>query len=64
MCMLCVEINKGKMRAFEARKALGEFKPPVGHEKEVETLVRKLEEAEDIYGILIYTGNDLAGLED
>lgn len=35
MCLLCIEIAKGKMTMLEVEKALGEFVPPVEHEQEL-----------------------------
>jgi hypothetical protein len=45
MCILCVEFEKGRMTAKEARRALGEMVPKVGaeHAKEVERVLREAE---------------------
>jgi hypothetical protein len=41
MCIICVELEKGRMTAKEARRALGEMVPKIGlaHAKEVERAV-------------------------
>lgn len=33
MCMLCIEVQKGKMTAREAIRAYREFKAPEGHDE-------------------------------
>jgi hypothetical protein len=46
MCIICVEFEKGRMTAKEARRALGEMTPKVGaeHGEEVERVLREAEE--------------------
>jgi polyhydroxyalkanoate synthesis regulator phasin len=44
--MICVEFEKGRMTAKEARRALGEMVPKVGAEH-VEAVERVLREAEE-----------------
>lgn len=46
VCIICVEFEKGRMTAKEARRALGEMvaKVGAGHAEEVE---RRLHEAEE-----------------
>ena len=46
MCIICVEFEKGRMTAKEARRALGEMVPKVGaeHSEEVERVLRRAEE--------------------
>src|SRR5271168_5363488 len=45
VCIICVEFEKGRMTAKEARRALGEMVPKVGaeHAEEVEHVVREAE---------------------
>lgn len=45
MCIICVEFEKGRMTAKEARRALGEMVPKVGdrHGEEVERVLREAE---------------------
>ena len=45
MCIICIEFEKGRMTAKEARRALGEMVPKVGAEH-AEKLERTLREAE------------------
>jgi len=47
MCTICVEFEKGRMTAKEARRALGEMVPKVGvrHAEEVERTLREAEAA-------------------
>jgi hypothetical protein len=42
MCIICVEFEKGRMTAKEARRALGEMVPKIGteHAEEVERVLR------------------------
>lgn len=49
MCILCVEIAQGKLKAHEARRNLGEMMGQLDetHKKEVEEKIRDLEESED-----------------
>jgi hypothetical protein len=46
VCIICVEFEKGRMTAKEARRALGEMVPKVGaqHAEEVERALREAEE--------------------
>ena len=46
VCIICVEFEKGRMTAKEARRALGEMVPKVGaeHGEEVERVLREAEE--------------------
>jgi len=46
VCILCVEFEKGRMTAKEARRALGEMVPKVGaeHAEKVERVLREAEE--------------------
>jgi hypothetical protein len=46
VCIICVEFEKGRMTAKEARRALGEMVPKVGaeHGEEVERVIRETEE--------------------
>jgi hypothetical protein len=46
VCIICVEFEKGRMTAKEARRALGEMVPKVGdkHSEEVERVLREAEE--------------------
>jgi len=41
MCIICVEIQKGKMKSFEARRNLGEMQTEIGeeHADEVKELI-------------------------
>ena len=44
MCLICVELAKGKLTSLEARRNFGEMSPTLGeHAKEVEELLSKLE---------------------
>ena len=45
MCLICVEFQKQRMSAAEARRALGEMRVKVGdeHAKEVERLLKSAE---------------------
>jgi hypothetical protein len=47
MCAICVELEKGRMTAREARRALGEMVPKIGakHAEEVERTLREAEAA-------------------
>ena len=47
VCTICVEFEKGRMTAKEARRALGEMVPKVGakHAEEVERTLREAEAA-------------------
>lgn len=47
MCTICVDFEKGRMTAKEARRALGEMVQKVGakHAEEVERTLREAEEA-------------------
>jgi hypothetical protein len=46
VCIICVEFEKGRMTAKEARRALGEMVAKVGdaHADEVERMLRAAEE--------------------
>ncbi len=46
VCIICVEFEKGRMTAKEARRALGEMVAKVGatHAEEVERTLREAEE--------------------
>jgi hypothetical protein len=46
VCIICVEFEKGRMTAKEARRALGEMVTKVGaeHAEEVERALREAEE--------------------
>jgi hypothetical protein len=46
VCIICLEFEKGRMTAKEARRALGEMVPKVGaeHGEEVERVLREAEE--------------------
>ena len=46
VCIICVEFDKGRMTAKEARRALGEMVPKVGaeHSEEVKRVLREAEE--------------------
>jgi hypothetical protein len=46
VCIICVEFEKGRMTAKEARRALGEMVLKVGdkHGEEVERVLREAEE--------------------
>jgi hypothetical protein len=46
VCIICLEFEKGRMTATEARRALGEMVPKVGaeHGEEVERVLREAEE--------------------
>lgn len=46
MCIICVEFEKGRMTAKEARRAPGEMVPKVGAEQseQVERVLREAEE--------------------
>lgn len=46
VCIICVEFEKGRMTAKEARRALGEMvaKVGAGHAEEVERRLREAEE--------------------
>ena len=45
VCIICLEFEKGRMTAKEARRALGEMVPTVGarHAEEVERALREAE---------------------
>ena len=47
VCIICLDFEKGRMTAKEARRALGEMVPKVGarHAEEVERTLREAEEA-------------------
>jgi hypothetical protein len=47
VCIICVEFEKGRMTAKEARRALGEMVPKVGaeHAEKVERAIHEAEEA-------------------
>lgn len=47
VCIICLDFEKGRMTAKEARRALGEMVPKVGaaHAAEVERALREAEEA-------------------
>jgi hypothetical protein len=47
VCTICVEFEKGRMTAKEARRALGEMVPKVGarHAEEIERTLREAEAA-------------------
>jgi hypothetical protein len=49
VCIICIEFEKGRMTAKEARRALGEMVEAVGpdHAGEVERALRKAEAAPD-----------------
>jgi polyhydroxyalkanoate synthesis regulator phasin len=46
VCIICVELEKGRMTAKEARRALGEMVPKIGaqHAEEVERALREAEQ--------------------
>jgi hypothetical protein len=43
MCIICLEFERGRMTAHEARRALGEMVPKIGakHAEEVERTLRE-----------------------
>jgi hypothetical protein len=47
VCIICLDFEKGRMTAKEARRALGEMVPKVGakHAEEIERTLREAEEA-------------------
>lgn len=47
VCIICLDFEKGRMTAKEARRALGEMVPKVGakHAEELERTLREAEEA-------------------
>ncbi len=45
VCLICVEFEKGRMTAKEARRALGEMVPKIGAEH-AEKVERRLRESE------------------
>ena len=48
MCLICVDFQRQKMTAFEARRGLGEMGEVIGpeHAAEVEQLLRDAEKAQ------------------
>jgi len=46
VCIICVDFEKGRMTAKEARRALGEMAPKIGakHAEEVERVLREAEQ--------------------
>lgn len=47
MCLICIELDRARMKPLEARRALGEMRValPPGHVKEVEAKIAEAEEA-------------------
>ena len=41
MCIMCLEIEKNRMRANEVVRAMGEFKPEPSHEEELKMVIRR-----------------------
>ena len=39
MCLMCIEIQKDRMKAQEVVRALGEFVPPKDHEDELFSVI-------------------------
>jgi hypothetical protein len=58
MCILCVEIAKGKMTVAEAGRALDEMIIPEEHEDEVHQLIADMYTDQELFEY--YLGSDLA----
>jgi polyhydroxyalkanoate synthesis regulator phasin len=53
MCIICVEFEKGRMTAKEARRALGEMVSKVGakHAQEIERSLREAEQKAVVHAV-------------
>ncbi len=56
MCIICIEFQKGKLTAFEAKRNLTEMYIDVGYEHTLEAL-KVIEEVEDLEKVI--DGHDL-----
>ncbi len=48
MCLICVDFQRDKLTAFEAKRALGEMREKIGdeHAREVEEMIEAAEDDE------------------
>ena len=53
MCLLCIEVAKGKMSAREVGKALIEFKVPEDHEEELLEAISQYYSEDDLFQPLL-----------